>query len=633
MLSSSATGEAPPPPPPRATRRSLPLSAVLSDPLLKRAFMKFSVAHCCAENVEFYQEVDKYKGFDNVDVQQKYAETIEAVFLDPDSSLAIYIPCTAKDTIASKLKKGEYTRDLFDAAQQEIAALMATDALPRFLRSEEFIKVVEAQEEQYKSFNKSAASGVPDTSNLESVFNGLSKVVPKNVYAPREEPSSRRSIAMKGRQLLQALRGDVGPITQDDAEGTSASPEKHARKFSGNSSNSIRKQLRGIRSWARHRKHHHHKHELVSMVDVDAEAIHTDDESDAVARYANFTRFPIVKEGFLRKMSTSVRKDWKRRWFILRGRCLWYVRDASCANMLEDSTEEGQLSDPVFVCECAISAVKEVRDAGKLEHVFEIISPNRRTFLLQASSPGELAEWLDAMRSGIENALSLPEGKSSIVKDPDVEVIRGMSPVCADCSSQTPEWFSLSCGVLLCIECSGVHRSLGTHISKVRSITLDKPTASVKALLKALGGNERVNASVWEAMLEKQTGWTRPKSTDSREAKTAYIKSKYQWRGFCHSPDAGADDALFLAAVNNDVLGVLKAISTGARIGSINSATKRTALHAAAHAGGVEACELLLQNGAHACISSRDANGLTPTDLALVGEHVDVLNLLVSRGE
>ena len=42
------------------------------------------------------------------------------------------------------------------------------------------------------------------------------------------------------------------------------------------------------------------------------------------------------------------------------------------------------------------------------------------------------------------------------------------------CSYQGPDWASINLGVTLCIECSGVHRSLGVHVSKVRSLTLDK---------------------------------------------------------------------------------------------------------------------------------------------------------------
>ena len=44
---------------------------------------------------------------------------------------------------------------------------------------------------------------------------------------------------------------------------------------------------------------------------------------------------------------------------------------------------------------------------------------------------------------------------------------------CADCGTKNPNWASINLGIMLCMECCGIHRSLGVHISKVKSVTLD----------------------------------------------------------------------------------------------------------------------------------------------------------------
>lgn len=53
------------------------------------------------------------------------------------------------------------------------------------------------------------------------------------------------------------------------------------------------------------------------------------------------------------------------------------------------------------------------------------------------------------------------------------KILRGIpgNDKCAECSAPEPEWASLNLGILLCIECSGVHRNLGVHISKVHDFT------------------------------------------------------------------------------------------------------------------------------------------------------------------
>jgi hypothetical protein len=52
-----------------------------------------------------------------------------------------------------------------------------------------------------------------------------------------------------------------------------------------------------------------------------------------------------------------------------------------------------------------------------------------------------------------------------------------------------PVWMSVNIGCFICLECSGAHRRLGTHISQVRSVTLDILKAEqlqVHSLLSAL---------------------------------------------------------------------------------------------------------------------------------------------------
>lgn len=45
--------------------------------------------------------------------------------------------------------------------------------------------------------------------------------------------------------------------------------------------------------------------------------------------------------------------------------------------------------------------------------------------------------------------------------------------ICADCKRRDPRWASANLGIFVCLRCSGIHRSLGVHISKVRSVDLD----------------------------------------------------------------------------------------------------------------------------------------------------------------
>mmetsp|Transcript_26918 Transcript_26918/g.62095 ORF Transcript_26918/g.62095 Transcript_26918/m.62095 type:complete len:427 (+) Transcript_26918:79-1359(+) len=64
--------------------------------------------------------------------------------------------------------------------------------------------------------------------------------------------------------------------------------------------------------------------------------------------------------------------------------------------------------------------------------------------------------------------------------------------LCADCSNINPQWASISYGSLVCLECSGIHRSLGVHLSFVRSVQMDSWTDKQIAAMQMSGGNQKL---------------------------------------------------------------------------------------------------------------------------------------------
>ncbi|KAI3378014.1 hypothetical protein SNEBB_009381 [Seison nebaliae] len=64
---------------------------------------------------------------------------------------------------------------------------------------------------------------------------------------------------------------------------------------------------------------------------------------------------------------------------------------------------------------------------------------------------------------------------------------------CADCGANEPKWASINIGCLICIGCSGAHRALGVHHSRIKSIELDEWTIQMVALFFSFGGNDEVN--------------------------------------------------------------------------------------------------------------------------------------------
>lgn len=140
---------------------------------------------------------------------------------------------------------------------------------------------------------------------------------------------------------------------------------------------------------------------------------------------------------------------------------------------------------------------------------------------------------------------------------------------CADCGNNSRvEWVSLNLGIILCIECGGIHRSLGTHVSKIRSLTLDihSFTEDIVELLLQVGN--RVSNMVWESQLDQRS---KPEPWASREQRLKFITAKYVERAYVEpAPTTGRfvapDEHLLTSIKRNDVQGVLLSIAQRANV-------------------------------------------------------------------
>lgn len=103
---------------------------------------------------------------------------------------------------------------------------------------------------------------------------------------------------------------------------------------------------------------------------------------------------------------------------------------------------------------------------------------------------------------------------------------------CVDCGSQRPVWASLNLGVLMCIECCGVHRQLGSHISKVRSLALDRWDVESIVYLTHVG-----NALANRVRRPAPTPLRPLTATATREERSAHIRAKYGAAGAPATPE------------------------------------------------------------------------------------------------
>uniref|UniRef100_M4AKQ6 ArfGAP with RhoGAP domain, ankyrin repeat and PH domain 3 n=1 Tax=Xiphophorus maculatus TaxID=8083 RepID=M4AKQ6_XIPMA len=166
---------------------------------------------------------------------------------------------------------------------------------------------------------------------------------------------------------------------------------------------------------------------------------------------------------------------------------------------------------------------------------FDLITPYK-TFSFTAESDRDKRDWMEALQEAIAETLSDYEVAEKIWSNRS-------NRTCADCKAQNPDWASINLCVVICKNCAGQHRGLGTMVSKVQSLKLDTSVWSNEIVqLFIMLGNDRAN-DFWAARLPVSEELDRDASPEQRRD---FITQKYREGRFrrVHPAFSGQEELL-----------------------------------------------------------------------------------------